>query len=152
MGNYTHTIKKLSKTVPWFSGDVIYSEDTVESALLGAANLFRKDTLIVNKPWGNFKRFTHDETSTVKILTVEAGGRLSLQSHKIRDEFWVILDEGLTVELDGKSIETKPGDEYFIRKGTKHRISAIKTARVLEISFGHFDEEDITRFEESVGK
>jgi mannose-6-phosphate isomerase-like protein (cupin superfamily) len=40
-------------------------------------------------------RYTLNTKSTVKILTIEKGKELSLQSHKKRDEFWVVLDEGI---------------------------------------------------------
>jgi mannose-6-phosphate isomerase-like protein (cupin superfamily) len=43
------------------------------------------------RPWGSFRRFTENEISTVKIITVNADQELSLQYHKNRDEFWKVL-------------------------------------------------------------
>lgn len=37
------------------------------------------------RPWGNFERFTHNEISTVKILTVNPNEELSLQYHHNRE-------------------------------------------------------------------
>ena len=48
-------------------------------------------TLTVKKPWGQFDQFTHNEISTVKILSVDKGGELSLQNHEHRTEFWRII-------------------------------------------------------------
>ncbi|MFN2613277.1 MAG: mannose-6-phosphate isomerase, partial [Actinomycetota bacterium] len=48
----------------------------------------RAQILQDDRPWGNFRRFSHNQECTVKILTVEAGGTLSLQAHKTRDELW----------------------------------------------------------------
>jgi len=53
------------------------------------------DTYIEKRSWGEFARYTLNTKSTVKILTIEKGKELSLQSHKKRDEFWVVLDEGI---------------------------------------------------------
>ncbi len=105
------------------------------------------------RPWGNFRRYTHNKKCTVKILTVEPNQMLSKQSHKKRDELWVIIDEGLQVELEDKIIEPKPGDEIVILRNMKHRLSSRgKKGRVLEISFGYADENDIKRFEDVYGR
>lgn len=107
----------------------------------------RKKIKSEERPWGNFIQYVHNENCSVKIITVDPDKRLSKQAHKQRDELWVVLDEGLEVELDDKVLHPKPGDEIFILKNTKHRLlSRGEKGRVLEISFGHFDENDIVRF------
>jgi alkylation response protein AidB-like acyl-CoA dehydrogenase len=54
------------------------------------------------------------------------------------------------------SIQTtavKQGDEFFVARGTKHRIMAgSEPLLVLEIAVGEFDEEDITRFDDKYGR
>ncbi len=116
------------------------------------------DTVIMKpltdiRPWGKFEQFTLNEKSTVKILTVEAGKRLSLQSHKNRDEFWIALDDGAIAEINGVQKILKQGERMFIPQGTKHRLASNeKTVRVLEIAFGNFDEKDITRHEDDHGR
>lgn len=102
------------------------------------------------RPWGKFRRYTSNEICTVKIITVEPGQMLSKQSHQSRDELWVIIDEGLRVELDDEAIDPKPGDEIVIMRKVKHRLSSLgpPRGRVLEVSFGYFDENDIERFED----
>lgn len=105
------------------------------------------------RPWGNFVQYAYNEKCTVKIIEVNPGQRLSSQSHEKRDELWVILDRGLRVELDDRVIDTEPGDEIVIGKNTKHRLSSIgEKARLLEISFGDFDENDIKRFDDDYGR
>ncbi len=116
-------------------------------------NNIRKKIIQDIRPWGNFKRYAHNEECTVKILTVEPNQMLSKQVHKKRDELWVILDEGLRVELDDKIIDPKPGDEIVILRNSKHRLSSTgKKGKVLEISFGYADENDIERFEDIYGR
>ena len=109
--------------------------------------------LKVNKPWGNFEQFTLNQNSTVKIITVNKGQRLSLQRHKNREELWIALDNGLTAEIDGTLNELNIGEKVFIKKGQTHRISSINDgARFLEISLGEFDENDIERLEDDYGR
>jgi mannose-1-phosphate guanylyltransferase/mannose-6-phosphate isomerase len=106
-----------------------------------------------DRPWGGFRQFAHNAQCTVKILTVAAGQQLSLQSHRSRDELWVVLDPGLKVEIDGQEHLAVPGDEFVIERGSRHRLgSAGSTGRVLEISFGEFDEDDIERYEDVYGR
>jgi mannose-1-phosphate guanylyltransferase/mannose-6-phosphate isomerase len=111
-------------------------------------------TLRVDKPWGHFEQFTHNALSTVKIITVKPGGALSLQYHHRRDELWVIMDSGAQVELGDRILRPEKGERVFIPRGTTHRVRAVGEAavRVLEISFGEFDEDDIVRLEDVYGR
>lgn len=106
----------------------------------------------VEKPWGKFEQYTLNEKTTIKIITVKKGQKLSLQKHEKRKELWVALDEGLTAEINGKKIRLKKGQMIIVPKKAKHRTWATKTARFLEISFGHFDENDIKRYEDVYGR
>lgn len=105
------------------------------------------------RPWGRFIRFAQNEKCTVKIIEVNPNQMLSKQVHKKRDELWIILDDGLKAELDDKVIEPKTGEEIIIPRKTIHRLSSLgKKARLLEISFGDFDENDIERFDDVYGR
>ncbi len=99
-----------------------------------------------NRPWGSFDLFTQDESTTVKIVRVEAGKRLSLQKHNHRAEFWHIISGSGTVEIDDVSHEANVGDEFEVQKQSTHRLGAGSGGLVvLEIAFGNFDESDIVR-------
>jgi mannose-6-phosphate isomerase-like protein (cupin superfamily) len=107
---------------------------------------------VVKKPWGNFKQFTLNEISTVKILTVKPKQMLSLQKHKKRNEVWYFLTEGW-VQINDKKKKMKKGETVKIRNGMEHRLfSKRKTVEVLEISFGKFDEKDIVRLEDKYNR
>jgi mannose-6-phosphate isomerase len=109
----------------------------------------------VEKPWGYFEQYTHNLPSTVKIITVSPGGTLSRQYHKKRDELWVVLDPGACVELDGEVLYPQPQEKLFIPRGMVHRLSSSAgegEVRILEISFGEFDEDDIVRLEDVYGR
>jgi len=108
----------------------------------------------VDKPWGRFEQYAHNVPCTVKIITVEPGGTLSRQYHHGRDELWVVLDPGARVELGDKVLHPAPEEKLFIPRGTIHRLSCDgeRTTRILEVSFGEFDEDDIVRLEDVYGR
>jgi mannose-6-phosphate isomerase len=114
----------------------------------------RPPSLKVEKPWGNFEQYTHNLPCPVKIITVVAGGMLSRQYHKKRDELWVVLDPGACVELEGEVLHPEPEEKLYIPRETVHRLSSVGAApvRILEISFGEFDEDDIVRLEDVYGR
>lgn len=105
------------------------------------------------RPWGEFERFTLNELSTVKILTIKPGQRLSLQKHKKRKEFWKFLDNPAKVTLGKKTFKVNKGEEVIVPSKTLHRVESYnKPVRVLEISLGNFDEKDIKRVEDIYGR
>jgi len=105
------------------------------------------------RPWGNFEQFTHNEISTVKILNVIPNQELSLQYHNHRDEFWRVISGKPIIVLGEETIPAKEGDEFFIPRGTKHRIKTEEhPGSLLEISFGNFDENDIVRLEDKYNR
>ncbi|MFB4296634.1 phosphomannose isomerase type II C-terminal cupin domain [Actinomadura sp. NTSP31] len=109
--------------------------------------------LTERRPWGGFEQFTLNEPSTVKIIHVEPGQRLSLQRHRDRDELWVALDPGAVFEVAGRRTLPEVGERVLIRAGETHRLGSDGPAvRVMEIAFGHFDEDDIERLEDAYGR
>ncbi len=114
----------------------------------------RPPSVRVDKPWGRFEQYTHNLPCTVKIITVEPGGTLSRQYHHHRDELWVILDPGARVELGDKMLSPAPEEKLYIPRETVHRLSCAgeRAVRVLEVSFGEFDEDDIVRLEDVYGR
>ena len=106
----------------------------------------RAAIIVDHRPWGGFERFTLNQPSTVKIITVHPGHRLSLQRHRLRDELWTVLDTPLQVEIAGVGWVASPGEKIWIPRGTTHRVAAGDSGgRFLEIAFGNFDESDIER-------
>src|SRR3989344_7165892 len=98
------------------------------------------------RTWGNFERFTLNEKTTVKIVTVRASEAISLQTHQHRDEFWRVLSGQGHVTIGNETKEAHSGDTFFGIRGSEHRIEAGKEDLViLEIALGDFDEQDITR-------
>jgi mannose-6-phosphate isomerase-like protein (cupin superfamily) len=105
------------------------------------------------RPWGSFKQLTKNTLSTVKIISIDPGQTLSLQSHNNRAEFWHVLEGSGKFEIDGLIKEVRSSDEAEVPIGAKHRMSAGDSGmKVLEISSGDFDENDIVRYEDVYGR
>lgn len=106
------------------------------------------------RPWGRFDQYSHDETTTVKVITVDPGERLSLQRHERRSEYWIVLDGPVDVTVGGDSWTAQTGDKIWIERGEKHRMgnSCAQPVRVLELAYGTFDEDDIERLEDDYSR
>jgi mannose-6-phosphate isomerase-like protein (cupin superfamily) len=109
------------------------------------------------RPWGGFIKFIDNKPCTVKILEIKKGESLSLQSHKLREEFWYVISGKVKVilgiktsKLKGKILEE--GEFVQIPKKILHRAEGIKTSRILEISTGKFEENDEIRYEDKYGR
>ena len=105
------------------------------------------------RPWGDFERFTLNEKTTVKIITVNAGESISLQTHDHRDEFWHVIKGSGIIHIGDAEHAAHEGENVFCPRHTEHRVSGGPTGTVfLEIAFGDFDEGDIRRLEDRYGR
>jgi mannose-6-phosphate isomerase len=102
----------------------------------------------VERPWGSFKQFAHNQNCTVSLMSVLPGQRLSLQSHSGRAELWIVLDDGAVVQVGDEQRVCHAGDEFWISPNQKHRLGSCKNkpVRVLEVAFGNWRQEDINRY------
>ena len=106
-----------------------------------------------DRPWGRFEKFHENKLCTVKLIYITPNRRLSLQYHIHRNEFWRIINGTAEVEVDGKTFSVKEGDNISIGSKSHHRIKALASGcTVLEISYGHFDEDDIVRIEDDFNR
>lgn len=81
-----------------------------------------------------------------------SGHRTSLQLHRLRDENWYVLDGKLMVFADSDSFVLSAGETCYIPRNMRHRMIGITETRVLEISRGKFDENDIERLEDDYSR
>lgn len=103
------------------------------------------------RPWGDFRSFCQNESATVKVITVQPGQRLSLQKHAQRAEMWTNLDETpMEVTVDERTFLLARDEQVWIPQGAVHRMAnpGEQPARILEVGFGNFDEDDIVRLED----
>ena len=115
---------------------------------------FKNDIVEDIRPWGKFRSFPHRSAGSIKIITVNPGETLSLQYHKRRSEFWVVLDRGLEVTVGDKVWQPEKNEEIFIPVQAAHRMKCIgdSSARIMEIWIGDSDESDIVRLEDKYGR
>ena len=113
------------------------------------------ETNRTDRPWGSFFILEDSPTTKVKRLVVNPGQRLSLQSHKFRDEHWVVIAGKAQVTLNEQVNEYGYGEHVYVPRGTKHRITCAgdKPVEIIEIQTGDsFAEEDITRYNDDYGR
>ena len=75
------------------------------------------------RPWGSFMQFVANTPCTIKILSVAASQALSLQYHKGRDEFWMVIKGKGTFLVGEKEQKGCEGDTFFVPRYTQHRIA-----------------------------
>ena len=113
------------------------------------------DPRVVDKPWGSELIWALSDEYCGKILIVNPGESLSLQYHEQKDESWYVLEGIAKLELGQsdsalETIEIHPGDAFRFRPLTRHRVTAIETLRVLEVSTPHLD--DVVRVADRYGR
>lgn len=108
----------------------------------------------ITRPWGSFAQYAFNEDTTVSLMTVNPGQRLSLQSHTGRAELWIVIDAGAQVQVDDEIRTYAAGDEIWIPVGARHRLSSDSNypVRVLEVAFGNWQQDDIQRYEDDYAR
>lgn len=109
----------------------------------------------VEKPWGHEIIWAHTNQYVGKVLHILKGHRLSLQYHKQKDETIYVLSGRLSftvgcAEDDLRVIVMEPGTRYHIQPGLIHRMEAIETTDILEVSTPELD--DVVRLRDDYGR
>jgi mannose-6-phosphate isomerase len=109
----------------------------------------------VEKPWGYELIWAEKGRYAGKILHIERDGQLSYQYHRKKEETIYLLSGVLELEVatsDGprRVIRLKPGQSFHIAPELRHRMTAIETCDVLEVSTPELD--DVVRLEDRYGR
>jgi mannose-1-phosphate guanylyltransferase len=85
---------------------------------------------------------------------MKPGEEGSLQSHENFDELWTMLTDGGEVQVGEKVFMTRAGDEIYIPRRTKHRLSnkGDKPLRMFEVAYGEVRDEDKVRYQDKYGR
>ena len=86
---------------------------------------------------------------------IEAGKRLSLQRHLVKDESILVLTGRLRLTLEDETgtllaHELGPGDHRHVPTGRIHRYEAIERTELMEVSTPELD--DVIRLEDDFGR
>jgi mannose-6-phosphate isomerase len=91
----------------------------------------------VEKPWGGEIIIADNELYTGKLLCIKKGCRTSLQYHKEKDETFYISSGKVLIEIGDTKITPSCNEAIRIRPGIVHRITAIESSVVFEVSTPH---------------
>ena len=109
----------------------------------------------VDKPWGHELIWAHTDRYVGKILVIEAGRRLSLQRHRVKDESIYVASGRLRLSLEDdqgtvRVEEIGPGEYRRVATGRIHRYEAIERCELIEVSTPELD--DVVRLEDDFGR
>jgi len=107
------------------------------------------------RPWGRWEVLATGETYVTKRITVNPGGKLSLQLHHHREEHWVLVQGRALVTVGEDRRALGPSAYVFIPTEVAHRIENPGDEPVvfIEVQSGAtLDEDDIVRLEDAYGR
>jgi mannose-1-phosphate guanylyltransferase / mannose-6-phosphate isomerase len=111
--------------------------------------------LTVQRPWGSYTVLEEGPGFKVKRVTVNPGGRLSLQLHHQRSEHWVVIAGTARVTRGEEIFDLQVGQSTAIPVETQHRLEnpGHETVHIIEVQNGpYLGEDDIVRFQDDYGR
>ena len=109
----------------------------------------------VYRPWGFYTVIAQGKGFITKIIHVNQGQKLSVQSHNHRSEHWVVLSGTALVKLDSEEHILKPGHSVDIPVKAIHSLQNPynEDLEIIEVQKGDILlEEDIIRYEDMYGR
>jgi mannose-1-phosphate guanylyltransferase/mannose-6-phosphate isomerase len=106
----------------------------------------------VHRPWGYYEDIDRGERFRVKRITVNPGGKLSLQLHHHRAEHWVVVKGTARITRGDKEMLLTENQSTYIPLGVHHRLEnpGKVPLQIIEIQSGaYLEEDDIVRLEDS---
>jgi len=116
--------------------------------------IFKIDYLkkITNRPWGRY--YTIEELQEKnkivlkkKLLVIFSKQKIQLQSHKLKDEYW-ISNKKFNYLLDGEEYIAEAYTKIFIPKNKIHSIinNSNEVLYIYEEQIGICDEDDVKKY------
>ncbi|PHV07395.1 mannose-1-phosphate guanylyltransferase/mannose-6-phosphate isomerase [Janthinobacterium sp. BJB412] len=105
----------------------------------------------VYRPWGCYEGIDIGERFQVKRITVNPGGKLSLQMHHHRAEHWIVVSGTARVTCGDKVSLLTENESTYIPIGMNHRLEnpGKLPLHLIEVQSGSYlGEDDIVRFED----
>jgi mannose-1-phosphate guanylyltransferase len=121
----------------------------------------KKDTQLHNihlqgfRPWGSYTVLEDSDGYKIKRIEVKPHKRLSLQSHKFRNEHWIVVSGIATITLNDKVFMLKQNESTYIKAGDKHRLlnDTDENLVIIEAQVGNYiGEDDIQRFDDDFNR
>ena len=105
----------------------------------------------VQRPWGQYEDIDSGDGYRVKRITVDPGGKLSLQWHRFRAEHWVVVSGTAKVTRGDEVMYLAENQSLYIAIGVLHRLENPGTVplKIIEVQTGSYvGEDDIVRVED----
>ena len=167
--SFVYSSSKLVATIGLEDIVVVETEDAVLACKADKAQDVKKifDTLktqndetckvhkTVYRPWGYYTVLGEGKGFLTKMIQVNPGQKLSVQSHNHRSEHWVVLEGTAKVVLEGKEHILSPGHSVDIAVKEIHSLQNPydEVLKIVEVQKGDIlIEEDIIRYEDMYGR
>ncbi|WP_415905134.1 mannose-1-phosphate guanylyltransferase/mannose-6-phosphate isomerase [Neptuniibacter sp. QD48_55] len=109
----------------------------------------------VYRPWGRYDSIDSGDRYQVKHLTVNPGGKLSLQMHHHRAEHWIVVSGTAKVYRDDKILLLTENESIYIPAGSIHSLEnpGKIPLELIEVQSGSYlGEDDIVRIQDDYGR
>lgn len=167
--SFVYSSSKLVATIGLEDVVVVETEDAVLACKSEKAQEVKKifDTLkkqnddthkvhkTVYRPWGYYTVTGMGKGFLTKLIQVNPGQKLSLQSHNHRSEHWVVVEGTAKVILDGTEKILQAGQSVDIAVKAVHSLQNPydEPLKIVEAQMGDLlIEEDIIRYEDMYGR
>lgn len=167
--SFVYSSSKLVATIGLEDVVIVETEDAVLACKADKAQDVKKifDTLKTNnddtckvhktvyRPWGYYTVLGEGKGFLTKMIQVNPGQKLSVQSHNHRSEHWVVLEGTAKVVLEGKEHILSPGHSVDIAVKEIHSLQNPydEVLKIVEVQKGDIlIEEDIVRYEDMYGR
>ncbi|MBF0129933.1 MAG: mannose-1-phosphate guanylyltransferase/mannose-6-phosphate isomerase [Alphaproteobacteria bacterium] len=111
--------------------------------------------LTIHRPWGQYRSIDGGERFQVKHITVQPGGKLSLQMHHHRTEHWIVVHGTARVTRGNDTFLLHENHSTYIPLGVLHRLENPGKVPLwlIEVQSGSYlGEDDIVRVEDNYGR
>ena len=108
-----------------------------------------------HRPWGSYTVLEDTQGYKIKRIVVQPNKRLSLQSHKYRNEHWVVVSGVAKVTINDKIFTLNENESTYIKAGDIHRLFNDTNVPliIIEVQVGSYTgEDDIKRFEDDFSR
>ena len=109
----------------------------------------------VYRPWGKYDSVDAGDRFQVKRITVNPGGKLSVQMHHHRSEHWVVVSGTAHVGRDEETLVLTENESVYLPAGCVHWLEnkGKIPLELIEVQTGSYlGEDDIVRFEDQYGR
>jgi mannose-1-phosphate guanylyltransferase/mannose-6-phosphate isomerase len=127
----------------------------IVTALKSSNHLAATEHRRVMRPWGWYDSVSKGPGFQVKLISVQPGKSLSLQTHQYRSEHWVVVKGTAKIVRGDETFILRENESTFIPVGVKHQLSnfGIEDLEIIEVQSGSYlGEDDIIRYADEHGR